>query len=236
MAYTIEYCDNQLDQKLDKMGSDYFSLPIKLMQFRKATWDIIRESTVFSEATQEISDDIHTLVGINYQVMTQLSGTNAHYWECSFPASYHRLISTTPLFYPSSTPASAKTVDPNPNDLINDLIREVKITKLGQENAFNRSPNKKAEPEYPLVLRLSEKLRFNFGIDDGTQYVKAKIVYYSEPEFGDENDLSNIIVNLPKLTIEKIMDRTASALRMITGDEHAQLNYQFDQTFGKRKG
>lgn len=234
MSYTIQYCDDYMDQKLDKLGSDYFSLPIKFMQFKEATWDFIRESTKFAEATQEVSDDINTLVKISYQSLIHLTGTQDRYWECNYPSDYHRLISTIPMYVDFDSKLISE--DYQPEDLENEKINEIRIIKLGQEDYYQRSPNKEATPEYPLVLRLNKKLRFNFGIDDGTEYKKAKIVYYSAPVFGDENDLSNIIVNLPELTIQKIMDRACSALRTITGDEHAQLNYQFDQTFGKRKG
>ena len=58
MAYTVSYCDRFMDELLDKMGSDYFPLPIKLSRFESITLNFIRESSTFLEATQELSDDI----------------------------------------------------------------------------------------------------------------------------------------------------------------------------------
>ena len=52
MAYTVSYCDRFMDELLDKMGSDYFPLPIKLSRFESITLNFIRESSTFLEATQ----------------------------------------------------------------------------------------------------------------------------------------------------------------------------------------
>jgi len=220
MNYTLEDCDLYMDEKLDKMGSDYFPLPIKLSQFQKATYDLIRESTVFIEASQEISDDIIDLLVDNVQKDMTQDILNPNIWYADRPDDYIRLVTADP-YYINNAKLTKK-------------FKLISIIKTGQYNAFKRDPNREPTPEYPMVLRVDNKIKFDFGTDDGTVYSKAIFSYVKEPTFANEDDLTKRIVNLPNIAIEKILDRTCSALRTIVGDPSAVSNYQFDQTFGKR--
>lgn len=243
MEYTLGYCDKLMDQMLDKMGSDYFPLPIKLLQFRKATYDLIRETTVFLETTQEISDDIKPLVNEKYSTLVQMTQPNL--WHCDEPDDYHRLISAEP-FYPD--PAYKNSKIPEEKKPLFKKYKKINIIKVGQKIAHDRDPYKKPTPEYPTVRRMGEKFRFDFGYDDGTEYSLAFLTYIREPNFGFEEFksgktaqlpaqqfvLTNIIVDLPPVTIQKIIGRTVNALRASSGDPSFPQNYQFEQTFGKR--
>lgn len=241
MAYTIEYVDNYLDNELDKLGSDYFPLPIKLYQFRKATYDFIRENTGFSEATQEISDDIKSLVRFQNRVLTQEYYPRENIFRCPYPLDYHRLITLMPL-YEVEAPFSGSGItldneDPNERGTFdNTKFKRLTIAKLGQLEVHLRNPHNEPTEEYPLVLRKDDYMEIHFQKGVSTNYTRARILYYKEPTFGDEENLQDIIVDLPKLSVEKIIDRTANSLRFIAGDVHAESNYRFDQTFGKRRG
>lgn len=220
MNYTIDECDLYMDEKLDKMGSDYFPLPIKLLQFQKATYDLIRESTKFIEANQEISDDIVELLVEGFQRDMTQDVLNLNIWYSQRPDDYIRLITAEPYFLQNSK--------------LEKKFKIVKIVKSGQYRSFKRDPNREPTPEYPLVLRTENKVMFDFGVDDGTVYSKALFSYIKKPTFAEADDSNDRIVNLSDIAIEKILDRTCNALRVIVGDPSATSNYQFDQTFGKR--
>jgi hypothetical protein len=75
--------------------------------------------------------------------------------------------------------------------------------------------------------------KVNVG-DASVVYSKALIAYIKKPTFGDINDLTERIVDLPDMSIEKILLKTANALRFSTGDSDAVANFQFADSFGKR--
>ena len=234
MSYTIDEIDKKLDQELDKLGSDYFPLPVKFVQFKKAVYDFIRETTGFSEATQEISDDIHTLVRTAAVAMDPIVVANSVAFRMDYPPQYHRLIDVFPRYLIEENTSRA-SIDQREN-FGNEVLKKVSIIKHGQFAINQRNPNKQASDEYPIVLRKSDNIQIHFSADSTIDYTGALITYYKEPAFGDIHNPSDIAVDLPPLSVEKILDRTASALRFIAGDPDAMSNYQFDQTFGKRRG
>jgi hypothetical protein len=255
MEYSVDYCDKLMDQQLDKMGSDLFTLPIKLMQFRKATYDFIRETTTFFEATQEISDDLKMLLKSKNVLMTKFGREGK--WFSVNPNDYHRLIMAKPKFVNkimptfSTTQSFSSRQQNTQKQSFETRYHTVKIIKLGQEIIYKRSPYKKPTHEYPVVQRLSDKIMFDFGSDDGTDYKIAEISYIKEPSFGfDEQLLLKIsedytiddypfsfddkIVDLPPIAIHKIIDRACNSLRVTSADTISTQTYAFDQTFGKR--
>lgn len=78
------------DELLDKMGSDYFPLPIKLSRFESITLNFIRESSTFLEATQRLSDDIVELSNsktINIGAKDQLY-MGKKFYKIPYPSDY----------------------------------------------------------------------------------------------------------------------------------------------------
>jgi hypothetical protein len=218
--YDLDWSDRYLDELLDKMGSDLFPLPIKLNRFIMVTLDFIRESTKNLEITQEVSDDIKPLlIRSNYTILQD--PINQNLWTCPEPADYIRLVSLVPLF-----------LDPVDNHL-KQKAKKVKILKEGQREAYKRDPFNNATNEYPQVFRYANLFKIDVG-DDTVNYSKALLSYIKKPNFADVNDLTIRIVNLPDITIEQLLLKTADALRFSTGDSDAVANYQFGQSFGKR--
>jgi hypothetical protein len=218
--YTLDWCDRYLDELLDKMGSDLFPLPIKLNRFITITLDFIRETTKSLEVTQEVSDDIKPLlIRSNYTIIQD--PINQNLWTCPEPADYIRLVSLVPLFLDS--------VDNH----LKQKAKKVKILKEGQREAYKRDPFNNATNEYPQVFRYANLFKIDVG-DATINYSKALLSYIKKPNFADENDLTVRIVNLPDITIEQLLLKTADALRFSTGDSDAVANYQFGQSFGKK--
>jgi hypothetical protein len=244
MKYTIEYCDVLMDQELDKLGSDLVTLPLKLMQFRKATYDFIRETVKYIEITQEVSDDLKSL--LRYTTLPMVANGTPGQWQVLDPNDYHRLITAEPFYAPN--PNQNQNLQNKSSIPANTFLKKyktIRIIKLGQEVAYNRDQFKKPTHEYPTVQRLSGKVLFDFGSDDGTLYKNARISYVKEPNFGFDESLmlnpnanyiipmQNVIVDLPPISIHKIIDRATNSLRFILGSQSSAENYTFDQTFGK---
>ena len=231
--YTIEYIDTAMDERLDKIGSDYFPLPVKFRAFEQATWDFIRETTGFAEATQEISDDLHTLVRERNLTLNQFPYPEAHKFFCQHPTDYHRLITARPLY---EIPALG-TGGPEQRAVYdNTIMKKLQIKKWGQNQIVDRNPHTEATEEYPVLYRRASQFLLEFQKGLTRDYDVLEIIYYKEPTFGDIELAESFAVDLPELSVQKIMDRACSALRFRTGDDHAPTNYQFDQTFGKRRG
>ena len=217
MDYTILECDRYLDELLDKMGSDYFPLPVKFGRFISATYDFIRENSKFLETTQEISDDIKPLLIKRNHVM--VASTTPGIYEIAEPSDYLRLISVEPYARISG------------NDV--KKFKKVYIIKEGQRTAYERDPLREPTPFYPHVYRNANIFEVNVG-NDTDIYANAKVTFLKKPTFGNISNDDDLIVNLPAIAIEQILLKTAQALRFTTADENASSVYTFDQTFGKR--
>lgn len=219
MPYTIDYCDNHLDSLTDKLGSDYFPLPVKMGRFVTMTYDFLRENAEWFEANQEVSDDIKPLVVRMEVNSVAVPNSNLNLFEVAEPANYFRLLSLVPLIVNGNSPIQrAKTI---------------KIIREGQRDAYIRDPFRRPIPSEPHITRRSNFFEINVG-PNSDNYTKAMLSYIKKPTFGNINNLNEIIVNLPDLAIEKIMLKTAASLRFTTSDESANDIYLFDRTFGKR--
>ena len=73
ITYTVTEVKNKINQFADKLGSDYFTLPVLLNRFETSTWDFVGEKLKEIEATQTVTDDISPLiVRANLIVLPQL--------------------------------------------------------------------------------------------------------------------------------------------------------------------
>ena len=218
MQYTIEECDRYLDELTDKLGSDYFPLPIKFGRFITWTYDFIHENLSYFELNQETSDDLKNLLIRQKNILTGIISRRGVYVMAE-PINYFRLVSIVPY---------ARIHNKNVV-----LAKKVKIVKEGQRLALERDPFNKPEPSYPTVCRLQNIFEINTG-DLVNNYSEAEITYVKKPKFGDMDNINDRIVDLPDSVIERILLKTAESLRFTTSDESSADIYNFDQTFGKK--
>ena len=88
---------------------------------------------------------------------------------------------------------------------------------------------------YPEVRRLSGIFQIDMGGDvDFDKYDKALITYIKKPTFPNITSLEDRIVDLPDLSIEKIVHKTADSFLYRIGDNTAERNYQFTQSIGRK--
>jgi hypothetical protein len=218
--YSLEWCDQYLDSLLDKMGSDYFPLPVKLDRFITITYDFIHKQTKDLEINQGASDQIkNILVRRRFTITKDALEPLKNIWNVPEPADYFRLVGLLPVINQSG----------------NDMIKAKKPATLqeGQAISYARDPFRKASAEYPNVFRLENFFKIDVG-DDTTVYDNCLVSYVKEPLFADGNNLTNRIVNLSNVAIEKILLKTADSLRVTTGDVTAASTYQMTQSFGKK--
>lgn len=231
---TIEFFDRYTNEQLDKMGSDYFPLSVKLNRFKGLTLGYIRDNTKYFEVTQEVSEDIQNLfVRLPYLLSHNLLRTNI--FTVSVPNNLFRLGSLKPFKHVNSALTSAGGMVLDLEDEANTEVKRVNIIKDGQEDSFNRNPYRKADPHYPNVTRYSGLYRFDFGERPNMIYNRVIITYIRNPHFGDENDPSSILVDLPDVLVERIISKTCDSLRFQSADEAATANFQFNRTYLENK-
>ena len=220
MAYTVAYCDQFMDELLDKMGSDYFPLPIKLSRFKSITLQFFRESTNFLEGTQELSDDIvnHTISvpktlsgGKNFQYM----GKKFH--QIEYPADYIRLLNIIPY-----------------NKLGNDIVLkkvEVKLYKIGNFIINELNPFRQAKGTRVNVYRMDNSVL----IDTDQSFDYADFTYVREPVFGTVNNPEGLICDIMnKVVVDKLMHKTVVSLRKTSSDEDADSMDQYVERQGQK--
>lgn len=210
--YSLIWCNRYMDELLDKMGSDLFPLPVKFNRFKTICLDFIRESTEYLETSQEISDDIRPLlVKRDFPISKHRDG-----FLLPIPDNYIRLISIMP-----------NTEDDGP------IAKKVSILREGQYQSYKRDPYRTPNDDYPSVFRNSD----GFFIDVGKtrhHYNTATLAYIAQPVYADIQNPNDRIVNLPDISIEKILLKTCDSLRITTSDVSGATTYQFSQTFGKK--
>lgn len=242
---TISSFDKYLDIQLDKMGSDYFPLSIKMERFKGIVLDFLRKSTIYIESTQEISEDIQTLFVRKHYTLKKDFLHNSIF-KVKVPDELFRLSSIMPYYDEKSKGSnplfSEHQVDIDgvfdnsyDNSHLKTNVRKLSIIKDGQESHYEISPYKKSTEEYPNVTRHREVYRINFGEKPKLDYNLVIISYIKNPKFGNIMNPNDILVDLPDTLVEQIISKTADAFRMQTGDESAGSNFQFNNTFGNRR-
>lgn len=220
--YSLEWFDKHIDSMIDKLGSDYFPLAIKLERFETMAYDFIRETTDYFEATQELSDDLKPLlVKSEFSIVKDSKSLVNNVWDVPEPADYLRLVSIIPVIKDSVTGNNMTKA------------KKVSILKAGQEMSYERDPFRNATAEYPNVYRIGNFFKIDVGTDM-SNYTGAYITYIKKPVIAKVSELQKRVINLNDIAIEKICLKTADSLRITTGDVNAAPNYQFNSSFGKR--
>ena len=217
MAYTVSYCDRFMDELLDKMGSDYFPLPIKLSRFESITLNFIRESSTFLEATQELSDDIVELSNsktINIGARDQLY-MGKKFYRIPYPSDYIRLLNVIP--FPSS---NGKYVLNNNYD--------VQIYKIGNFAKNENNPFRQATGKNINIYRIDGSVL----IDTDQPVTHASFTYLKKPTFG--KNPNDVMVNLSDLTVDKLMQKTCVSLRATTSDQDTAYMDEYVERQGQK--
>jgi len=113
-------------------------------------------------------------------------------------------------------------------------VRDTRIIRHGQEEIYSSDPNKRAASEYPIIVLYDSFLRI---ISPGTP-THVQGFYVKKPIFGlfgetDDKD-TEIAVNLPENTTDKIIKNIINDIFVSTGDSRAQIQYQTKENYRKR--
>ena len=201
-TYTVADFDRKMDELLDKMGSDYFPLPIKLSRFESIVMTHIRETTNFLEATQELSDD---LVAISVSKPFPLLSKDHTYmgknfYRIIFPEDYMRFLNINP--YSTAPGRQGET-------------NEIKYYRIGHFNQNERNPLRKAKDDRINVYRMDDSII----IDTTKTFTNCYMTYIEKPVIGKVG--TDIILNFSDLIVDKLMHKTMVSLRTTTSDQDA---------------
>lgn len=209
MNYTLSAVHQKLKELSDKMGSDYFVLPVFLNFFETATFDFVGERLDFVEKTQKVTDDIRSLIIFKDLDIIEDPNPTGKYIT-ALPTDYHRLVAHDILYANG------------------DRCRRSDIKRHAEYAIAKLNPNQKPTKEYPIILQYSDL----FFIDAGTSVpTKMRITYAKKPSFATVAETNTRIVNLPDESIEKILKITVTNLFSKTGDERTQSSFQLQETY-----
>ena len=214
--YTVTEAYNRTLEEADKLGSDYFALPLFLKYFKKEVLDFVGSKAKEIEETQEITDDIVSLIDKKWIPFTNDPDEPEHKFAAK-PNDYFSRISIN-VKYTDGLEA-----------------RKPIIERFGESNTNSISPFKKAERMYPVIQQFSNYFYVVTGLSLSSliQPDKLKLIYLKKPTFG--SDSNDVVVNLPDQVCELLFARTANSFFVTTGDERAQTDFQINQTYRKDK-
>ncbi len=211
MDYQLAEVQEKLKQLCDKMGSDYFVLPVFINFFQTATYDFVGEKLKIIEKTQEITDDIRDLI-LTIDILITLDPNQSDKYIAALPANYLRQVAYDVLYAGTERCRRA------------DLLRHAQYTTA------KLNPNKQPNKQYPLILQFAT----TFQIDSGpTVPVTFRLTYAKKPTFATTGQPGTRIVNLPDDAIEKILKITVTNLFNKTADERAPQSYQLQEAYRK---
>lgn len=214
-TYTVADFDRKMDELLDKMGSDYFPLPIKLSRFESVVLNHIRETTILFEATQELSDD---LISISVSKPFPLLAKNHMYmaknfYQVIFPQEYMRFLNINPY---SSLPGKREKV------------YEIKYYRIGHFNQNERNPLRNAKGDRINVYQMDNSVL----IDTTETFTGCYMSYIEKPVIGKVP--TDIILNFSDLIVDKLMQKTMVSLRTTTSDEDSAYMDDYVERLGQK--
>jgi hypothetical protein len=210
MNYTLGNTKEKINQFADKIGSDYFTLPVVLDYFETAAYDFIGDHLRHVEINQTITDDIRPLVK-KRDLKVEYDEPFLRY-IAAVPTDYLRLLSYDLRYEDESS------------------CRRISLVTHGEHKMTKVNPHSKPTKYYPVVVQ-EDSL---WGIECGAAVPNVfRITYAKKPTFASTSDLEVRIVNLPDDAIEKIMLMTVTRLFGSTGDKRTQSNKALEETFRK---
>lgn len=211
MDYTLAEVYEKLKQLCDKMGSDYFVMPVFLNFFETATFDFVGEKLKHIELTQEVTDDIRTLIEIKNLVISPDPNFSSRYIT-AIPTDYLRLVAHDVSYLDGS------------------LCRRSDLIRHSEYQHSKRNPNRTPTKSYPLIIQRSDTFQIDAGISIASIMV---LTYCKKPSFATTNNTNTRIVNLPDDAIEKILKTTVTNLFNTTADQRVQSSAQLDESYRK---
>jgi hypothetical protein len=214
MAYTVDHFYKKVLETSDKMGSDFFSLEYVMNRLETATFDFIGETVKFIENTQEIRDDLLPLYKPFLLPLIE-NVTEPGSYLMALPSDYLHLM-------------TARGIDANVD------VRKTTIIRHGQDEIYLHDPDTKPTAEYPLLLAHDTYLKL---YSPGAP-TSIRGYYIKKPTFGDysvhDNIETEIAVNLPDASTEKILKQIVNDIFIAVGDPRAQMQYTNKETYRKR--
>ena len=211
MDYQLAEVHEKLKQLSDKMGSDYFPLPLFINFFETGTYDFVGEKLKIVEKTQEVTDDIRDLI-LTTDIDIIVDPNQSDKYIAALPANYLRQVAYDVLYTGTESCRRA------------DLIRHAEYSSA------KLNPNKQPNKQYPLILQFAS----TFQIDAGaTVPVTFRLTYAKKPTFATTGQPGTRIVNLPDDAIEEILKITVTNLFGKTADERQQPSYQLQEAYRK---
>lgn len=211
MNYLLSNVHLKLRQLSDKMGSDYFPLPVFLNFFETATYDFVGECLKRIENTQTITDDIRDLI-VPKEIVVIQDPNRAGKYIAAVPSDYLRQVAYDVRYADGSR------------------CRRADVLKHAQKNVYRNDPTRKAEKDYPIILQYGSF----FEIDSGSTVPKFfDLTYCKKPVFATTGEPGKRIVNLPDDAIEEVLKITVTGLFNKTADERQQSSYQLQESYRK---
>jgi hypothetical protein len=212
MTYKLSEVHQKLKELSDKMGSDYFVLPVFLSFFETATYDFVGEKLSIIEKTQTITDDVRQLiVSAEDLPITEDENIDGKY-IAGIPSNYLRVVAYD-VEYENG-----------------DRCRRADLIRQAQYALAKNNPSREPTKDYPLILQEASSFQIDSGV---TVPVKFRLTYAKNPTFATTNNLNSRIVNLSNEAIEKILKITVTNLFNKTGDQRAQSSYQLQESYRK---
>lgn len=212
MDYKLSEVHQKLKELSDKMGSDYFVLPVFLNFFETAAYDFIGEKLKIVEKTQEITDDIRPLMTTEDLVVTENINQPDSGYVSGLPSNYLRTVAYD-IIYPGG-----------------ERCRRADLLRQSHYLLSRNNPNKRPTKEYPIILQEGSIFRIDTG---GVKPESLRLTYCKKPTFATTGQLTQRIINLPDDSIEKVLKITVTGLFNKTGDQRTQSNYQLQESYRK---
>lgn len=212
MAYSIRKFRDKFLAKIDKEGSELYSAEVIMEFLETATYNYIEQLIKYNENTQLLRDALLPI----YKPLTINLGANI----------------SNPEEVTGALPSDFFTLDVIQVVVPNVKVRKTDLIRKGELFVRNINPNKKASPEYPLVIEYSNTIAVYTGDNSATQ---VKGFYICKPTFGDAtlNLDTEIAINLDDRVLEQIMNIMVNIVNSKEGDPRYQTSMIEKQTFGK---
>lgn len=214
MGYTLGEVEDKINILADKLGSDFFPLPVLVPVFENATIDFVGERLKIFEKNQEITDDISNLIIPKKVAIIENPDLDfADEYIAPIPEDYMRILSYGVIYDDTSR------------------SRTTRMMKNSQYMIMRNDPNNKPNKFYPIAVQLNSIWKIYSGsVNTPTGF---NIVYCKKPTFATVYETATRIVNLSDEAIEKILMMTVTRLFNSTADQREQTNYQLQEAFRK---
>ncbi len=213
MDYSLTAVHRKMREELDKIGSDYFPLPILLNKFQKASLDFIGERLKMIEKNQTVTDDIrHLIKNISIPIIVDPNAVRPDQYIAAVPSNYLRLVRCSVGFTGEIQ------------------SRRVTMATQGEVDTNYADPYKEPTTDYPMVTQFENYFGIHAKNILGIVPEKFNITYGMLPSIAGVTQGSTRIINLPDDAIEAIISKMVTFAHATTGDERGPQSYSLQET------